>query len=112
MRGLILLVLFVLLTACGEQNSNSEIRMALAQAPINLDPRYASDAASERINHLIYRPLVDFDENSKPQPDLAEWQLISQIQYRFKLLESGSRFHDGSCWMRLMWRLLTPPCWH
>lgn len=70
--------------------------MALAQAPINLDPRYASDAASERINHLIYRPLVHFDENSKPQPDLAEWQLISPIQYRFKLLENDSRFHDGS----------------
>lgn len=95
MRGLILLVLFISLTACGKQNSSSEIRMALAQAPINLDPRYASDAASERINHLIYRPLVDFDEQSKPRPSLAEWQTISPTHYRFKLLESGL-FHDGT----------------
>lgn len=69
--------------------------MALAQAPINLDPRYASDAASERINHLIYRTLVDFDEQSKPRPNLAEWQAISHTHYRFKLLESDL-FHDGS----------------
>ncbi|MDZ4098429.1 MAG: ABC transporter substrate-binding protein [Methylophilaceae bacterium] len=69
--------------------------MALAQAPINLDPRYASDAASERINHLIYRPLVDFDEESKPQPNLADWQIISPTHYRFQLLESDL-FHDGT----------------
>lgn len=69
--------------------------MALAQAPINLDPRYASDAASERINHLIYRPLVDFDEQSKPQPNLAEWQVISPMHYRFQLLDS-KLFHDGT----------------
>lgn len=90
-----MLVLFALLAACGKQASNDEIRMALAQAPINLDPRYASDAASERINHLIYRPLVDFDENSKPQPNLADWQLLSPTHYRFNLLDGGL-FHDGS----------------
>ncbi|PKO74084.1 MAG: peptide ABC transporter substrate-binding protein [Betaproteobacteria bacterium HGW-Betaproteobacteria-15] len=70
--------------------------MALAQAPINLDPRYASDAASERINHLIYRPLVDFDERFRPQPALADWQLLSTTHYRFTLLQERSSFHDGS----------------
>ncbi|PKO93143.1 MAG: peptide ABC transporter substrate-binding protein [Betaproteobacteria bacterium HGW-Betaproteobacteria-1] len=70
--------------------------MALAQAPINLDPRYASDAASERINHLIYRPLVDFDEHFRPQPALADWQLLSTTHYRFTLLPDRSPFHDGS----------------
>jgi peptide/nickel transport system substrate-binding protein len=84
-----------LLAACGQPQQHDEIRMALAQAPINLDPRYASDAASERINHLIYRPLVDFDEQSKPQPNLADWQIISPTHYRFQLLDS-SLFHDGT----------------
>ncbi|PKO25937.1 MAG: peptide ABC transporter substrate-binding protein [Betaproteobacteria bacterium HGW-Betaproteobacteria-8] len=70
--------------------------MALAQAPINLDPRYASDAASERINHLIYQPLVDFDEHFRPQPALADWQLLSSTHYRFTLLQERSPFHDGS----------------
>ncbi len=95
MRGIRLFVLCALLAACGQPQQHDEIRMALAQAPINLDPRYASDAASERINHLIYRPLVDFDEESKPQPNLADWQIISPTHYRFQLLDS-SLFHDGT----------------
>jgi peptide/nickel transport system substrate-binding protein len=95
LRGIFLLVLCASLAACGQPQQHDEIRMALAQAPINLDPRYASDAASERINHLIYRPLVDFDEESRPQPNLADWQIISPTHYRFQLLESGS-FHDGT----------------
>lgn len=89
-------MLCALLTACGGQQSHDDIRMALAQAPINLDPRYAADAASERINHLIYRPLVDFDEHSRPQPALADWQLLSPTHYRFTLLQDRSLFHDGS----------------
>jgi peptide/nickel transport system substrate-binding protein len=89
-------MLCTLLTACGGQQSHDDIRMALAQAPINLDPRYASDAASERINHLIYRPLVDFDEHFRPQPALADWQLLSTTHYRFTLLPDRSPFHDGS----------------
>jgi peptide/nickel transport system substrate-binding protein len=96
LRGLVILLVFTLLAACGQQGERPEIRMALAQVPINLDPRYASDAASERINHLIYRPLVDFDEHSKPQPALADWQLLSPTHYRFTLLNNANRFHDGS----------------
>lgn len=96
MRGFILILLCSLLAACGGQQSHDDIRMALAQAPINLDPRYASDAASERINHLVYRPLVDFDDNYRPQPALADWQLLSTTHYRFTLLPERSPFHDGS----------------
>jgi len=70
--------------------------MALAQAPLNLDPRYATDAASERVNRLIYRQLVDFDAHSKPKPDLASWQQISPTQYRFTLIKDRQSFHDGS----------------
>lgn len=96
MRGFVLILLCGLLAACGGQQSHDDIRMALAQAPINLDPRYASDAASERINHLVYRPLVDFDDNYRPQPALADWQLLSTTHYRFTLLPERSPFHDGS----------------
>ncbi len=96
LRRFVFLMLCALLTACGGQQSHDDIRMALAQAPINLDPRYASDAASERINHLIYQPLVDFDEHFRPQPALADWQLLSSTHYRFTLLQERSPFHDGS----------------
>jgi len=71
------------------------IRFALAQMPLNLDPRYASDAASERINRLIYQALVDFDEHAKPVPALADWQQLHARQYRFTLRQPLPRFHHG-----------------
>ncbi len=98
MRHAALLVCLVccLLPGCGKPVEHGEIRMALAQAPLNLDPRYATDAASERINRLIYRPLVDFDERSKPQPDLANWQQLDPQHYRFILKQDRAPFQDGS----------------
>ena len=41
------------------------MRFGLSSAPTNLDPRYATDAASARINRLIYRRLVDFDDQGQ-----------------------------------------------
>ncbi|CEN55700.1 ABC transporter substrate-binding protein [Candidatus Methylopumilus turicensis] len=93
-----LFCLLISLTACHKQEANQRqnIRLAVAQAPINLDPRYATDAASVRVNRLLYRSLVGFDASSKPVADLATWQMISPTQYRFKLGEAGRKFHDGS----------------
>jgi len=72
-----------------------EIVFAVAQAPLNLDPRYATDAASERVNRLLYRALVDFDASSKPTADLASWQEVNPTQYRFKLSGHIAPFHNG-----------------
>jgi len=83
------------LSGCQQRNPTNEIRFAIAQAPLNLDPRYATDAASERINRLIYQPLVDFDAQSKPKPALASWQVLTPTHYRFTLLPQHT-FHDGS----------------
>ena len=96
-KRLILLLLCAGLIACQPQQSpRQDIRLAVAQAPINLDPRYATDAASARVNRLIYRSLVSYDSASKVVPDLAVWQLVSPTQYRFKLGAVGRTFHDGS----------------
>ena len=94
----VLLLLVCGLVACHKQEANQpqDIRFAVAQAPINLDPRYATDAASARVNRLLYRSLVGFDAASKPIADLANWQVISPTQYRFKLGETGRKFHDGT----------------
>lgn len=89
-----------LLCACNKpippDQSNQSIVFAIAQAPLNLDPRYATDAASERVNRLLYRALVDFDAQSKPIPDLANWLKISPTQYRFTLLNKHANFHNGT----------------
>lgn len=83
----------VLLASCGQQNNPAEINFAIAQAPLNLDPRYATDAASERVNRLIYQPLVDFDIASKPISVLATWVLIGPTQYQFTLVPQRTPFH-------------------
>ena len=74
----------------------SSIRFGLANFPANLDPRFATDAASARINRLIYTRLVDFDEAGQPIPSLADWEQRSPTHYRFRLRASPPTFHDHS----------------
>ena len=56
LRHCFLLVLLCL-QAC-TQPADSTIRFGLASAPANLDPRYATDATSARINRLLYQRLA------------------------------------------------------
>ena len=81
----------LLLSACAPAPQQADIRMALSQAPINLDPRYATDAASERVNRLIYRPLVDFDAHFKPIFDLWVNKLHKRVSFRFMSQNMHSR---------------------
>jgi peptide/nickel transport system substrate-binding protein len=96
----LLVLSLLLLTACQKTPSQSaEIRFAIAQAPLNLDPRYATDAASERVNRLIYQPLVDFDAALQPAWILGSRDIsgdaISDTEYRFTLQKTAT-FHNGS----------------
>ncbi len=89
-----LVFLLILVSACSDQRlPNTAIHFAIAQAPLNLDPRYATDAASARVNRLIYQSLVDFDANSKPIPSLANWVQVNSTQYRFSLKHDRVIFH-------------------
>ena len=72
------------------------LRFGLANAPDNLDPRYATDAASARINRLLYARLVDFDDAAHPIPSLAKWEQRSPTHYRFSLREGRRTFHDNT----------------
>lgn len=77
-------------------SSPENLRFGLSTAPINLDPRFATDAVSTRINRLLYRALVDFDEQLRPKPDLATWEQPEPTRYRFYLGQEGRTFHEGS----------------
>ncbi len=89
-------VLLCWLAACQQQSSVTQINFGLASAPITLDPRYATDAESWRVCHLLYRRLVDFGNDFNPVPDLAVWETISPRHYRFHLREGdGRQFHHG-----------------
>ena len=93
-RGL-LLTLPLVLGACGDPPGDA-LRMGLASPPVNLDPRFATDAASARVNRLLYRRLVEFDPRGLPLPSLADWEQIGATRYRFILGDEGREFSDGS----------------
>ena len=80
---------------CERASNHNEINFAIAQAPLNLDPRYATDAASERVNRLIYQPLMDFDAASKPTPVLARNASVNGLEYQFVLKKERANFHNG-----------------
>jgi len=88
------LLLTLILTGCQRADEPRSLVFAVAQAPVNLDPRYATDAASERINRLIYQRLVEFDASSREVPGLAKWQMLDAQHYQFQLTQSAV-FHDG-----------------
>lgn len=78
----------------GTESSDKSIRMGITSRPRMLDPRKATDALSSRVNRLIYRQLIDFDEQFLPVPDLATWEVLSPTHYRFTLQEQPV-FHNG-----------------
>ncbi|MGB5453146.1 MAG: ABC transporter substrate-binding protein [Sedimenticolaceae bacterium] len=91
--AVICLALF--LAACNPPETDT-IVFAVATAPSVLDPRLASDAASERVNALLYDRLVALDEKGVAQPAMADWQRISPTRYRIRLLPQRAGFWDGS----------------
>ncbi len=87
--------LALLLAGCAQPDP-AVLRFALASAPLSLDPRYATDAAAERIDRLLYARLSDFDAASRPVPALARWQRLAPTRYRFFLRPDRAPFSDGS----------------
>jgi len=84
----------LLLAACNPPDTDT-IVFAVSTAPGVLDPRLASDAASERANALLYERLVALDEQGRPQPAMAHWQQITPRHYRLSLRPERARFWDG-----------------
>jgi peptide/nickel transport system substrate-binding protein len=97
MRQLSVLLLCLLLAGCSEPSQdNGTIRVGLSQLPMSLDSRYATDAASHRIQEFLHRGLVRLDQKFQPQPDLARsWRHPDPLTWAFTL-RHGVRFHNGS----------------
>jgi peptide/nickel transport system substrate-binding protein len=63
--------------------------------PLNLDPRFATDANSVRIGGLIYNSLLRADANGQLGRELAEhWRMPDARTYDFEL-RRDVKFHDG-----------------
>src|ERR1019366_2576748 len=84
-----------LLAGCRETRDPGAIVFLIESSPTALDPRIESDAQSERINQLIFDPLVELDETFQPRPALAErWEFPDPLTGVFHL-RSDVRFHDA-----------------
>lgn len=94
--GVVLRAVLLLTLLAGAPAAGAVLRVGLATAVENLDPRFATDAASTRVNRLLYAQLVDFDERFEAIPALAHWQQFSPLHYRFHLAPDRRAFHDGT----------------
>src|SRR5215831_18843080 len=89
------LLMCVSLVSCSKHPDSHTLVMIIESSPANLDPRVGTDAQSERIDELIFDPLVHRDDHFNLVPWVAErWEIPDPLTYVFHL-RKGIRFHDG-----------------
>ena len=93
-----LIVLLPLLAGCRSPSTDRPpgyLVVGIESYPLQLDPRYATDANSVRVGNLIYNSLLRSDETSRLRPELAEsWRMVDDRTYLFDL-RKGVKFHNG-----------------
>jgi len=76
-------------------DTSGYLNVGIESQPLNLDPRFATDANSSRIGGLIYNSLLRADARGQLKMELAEyWQMIDPQTYVFDL-RRDIKFHDG-----------------
>lgn len=90
------MVAAALIPGCRQRANSSALVVGLEAMPTNLDPRFATDAASSRIGDLVFRSLTRLDAEQQHVPDLAvDWRADGQKIVTFRL-RSDATFQDGS----------------
>ena len=73
-----------LLFSCSHSSSydSSSLTFLIEANPTNLDPRYATDAQSQRIDSLLFSGLLERDEQMNLRGDLAQsWETPDPLTY-------------------------------
>jgi peptide/nickel transport system substrate-binding protein len=95
LRTLILLSPLLAVLSCYSKPDANTLVMIIETSPTNLDPRVGIDAASERIDNLIFDDLLSRGDDLNVAPGLAEgWDVPDSVTYVFHL-HRGVNFHDG-----------------
>jgi peptide/nickel transport system substrate-binding protein len=82
---------------CGRNKANdtSSLIFLVESNPTNLDPRFATDAQSQKIDGLLFSSLLERDDQMNFHGDLADsWSAPDPLTYIFHL-RAGIHFHDG-----------------
>ena len=88
-------LLLITLGGCKATQPAGEVVVAIENSPSSLDPRVGTDAASERIDELLFDSLVRKDEHDRMTPWLAQsWEQSDALTWVFHL-RAGVRFADG-----------------
>jgi peptide/nickel transport system substrate-binding protein len=91
----LLVLFFVSCRPSPEDRKAGYLVAGLESYPLQLDPRYATDANSVRIGNLMYNSLLRANEQFELGPELAEnWRIVDDLTYLLDL-RKGVTFHDG-----------------
>ncbi len=85
------------LTSCSRPTKfdPTSLTFLIEANPVNLDPRFATDGQSQRLDGLIFSGLLARDAQMNLHGDLAEsWQMPDPLTYIFHL-KPNIHFHDG-----------------
>jgi peptide/nickel transport system substrate-binding protein len=93
---LLLCCLASLISGCSSSHADpNSLTFLLESNPTNLDPRYATDAASLHIDSLLFSSLLERDAQMNFHGDLAaSWSTPDPMTYVFHL-RPNVHFHDG-----------------
>lgn len=94
--GIVATAVALAVCSCGGgKRGDRDLVFVIESNPANLDPRYATDGTTQRIDRLIFSGLVVRDSQMNLHGDLAEsWETPDPLTYVFRL-KKGVKFHDG-----------------
>lgn len=79
----------------GEGSGTGDVRVAMQEDVVSLDPHGSNDSSSAQVRMNIYESLVSIDADMEQIPGLAEeWDTVEEDVWNLKLRE-GTTFHSG-----------------
>ncbi|MEZ8826793.1 ABC transporter substrate-binding protein [Vibrio amylolyticus] len=74
----------------------ADIKVAYDADPVSLDPHEQLSGGTMQMSHMVFDPLIRFNQSMEFEPRLAEsWERVDNETMRFNLRQ-GVKFHSGN----------------